>query len=75
MDLFKNFAAAMDRQIEANRLHKLSQARIEQLIQENAELLNSEHGQKQLHPEGPDYLDWDCMPSAYAGVKNGEVGS
>jgi hypothetical protein len=74
-DIFKNFASAMDRQIERKRLIAEHYARVEKFKTENAEFLKSEKCQSQLHPGKPDYLDWDYQPSGIQGQINGELGS
>jgi hypothetical protein len=59
MNILKNFAAAMDRNIERERLYKIYLQRKAELEIENAEFFNSEKCQQQLHPL-PDTLAWDA---------------
>lgn len=69
-DIFKNFASAMDRQIEIRRLVAEHHQRVEKYKTEYAEARA-----KGYLPRRPDPLDWDYEPSGYRGVNNGELGS
>ena len=76
MDILKNFAAAMDRQIERRRIMKEAD-KLETLEQRKAWI---EANRERLlatfrFVPPPSYLDWDNEPSGYEGVTNGEMGS
>jgi hypothetical protein len=68
MDILKNLAAALDRDIDRKRLIAKHHARVEELIIENAEALVTQ----KWSPRRPDPLDWDYEPSGYQGETNGE---